>query len=369
MYPSPQQDGMIGSYRGVRVLITGHTGFKGGWLASWLLAEGAEVMGLALAPEAGQPNLFDALGLASRMGSVIADIRDLEAVQDTVAAFRPDIVFHLAAQALVRRSYADPLGTFAVNVMGTAHVLEAARRTESVRAFVCVTSDKCYANREWVWGYRETDPLGGRDPYSASKAAAEIVAASYRQALVPDGRLRIATARGGNVIGGGDWSPDRLVPDLVRAIAAREPLVLRNPDAIRPWQHVLELVRGYLMLGGRLLAGEDGALGAWNFGPARESEVAVSRLIEQALSVWGRERTELRVEPSPLGEAGILKLDTAKADALLGWRPVLGFADSVRLTLDWYRRHSTGTASARDLVDEQIGAYRRLCGAAPAAED
>lgn len=360
---------MIGSYRGIRVLVTGHTGFKGAWLASWLLADGAEVMGLALAPEAGQPNLFDALGLATRMDSVLADIRDPEAVREAVATFRPQIVFHLAAQALVRRSYADPLGTFAINVMGTAHVLEAARSVESVRAFVCVTSDKCYENREWVWGYRESDPLGGKDPYSASKAAAEIVAASYRQALVPEGRLQIATARGGNVIGGGDWSPDRLIPDLIRAIAAEEPLVLRNPGAVRPWQHVLELVRGYLMLGDRLLAGGDGAAGAWNFGPARESEVPVGRLVEEALSVWGHGRTDLQVEPSALAEAGILKLDTAKADAQLGWRPVLGFTDSVRLTMDWYRRHGAGAARAHDLVDEQIRAYRRLCEPRPDAED
>ncbi|MGU3666188.1 CDP-glucose 4,6-dehydratase [Methylobacterium sp. A49B] len=357
---------MIGSYSGIRVLVTGHTGFKGAWLASWLLADGAEVMGLALAPEPGRPNLFEALDLASRMGCVMADIRDPQVVQDAVAAFRPQIVFHLAAQALVRRSYADPLGTFAVNVMGTAHVLEAARSVESVRAFVCVTSDKCYENREWVWGYRENDPLGGKDPYSASKAAAEIVAASYRQALAP-GRLRIATARGGNVIGGGDWSQDRLVPDLVRAIETGEPLVLRNPGAIRPWQHVLELVRGYLMLGDRLLAGDDGAAGAWNFGPARESEVAVGRLVEEALGVWGKERTDLRVQPSELAEAGILKLDTAKADARLGWRPMLGFSDSVRLTMDWYRRHSAGAVRARDLVDEQISAYRRLCKPGPDA--
>lgn len=349
------------TYRGVRVLVTGHTGFKGAWLAAWLLAEGAEVMGLALAPEAGRPSLFADLDLAGRIASRFVDIRDAEAVQAAVAAFRPQVVFHLAAQALVRRSYVDPLATFAVNVMGTAHVLESARRTDSVRAVVCVTSDKCYDNREWVWGYRETDPLGGKDPYSASKAAAEIVAASYRQALLPGGP-RLATARGGNVIGGGDWSEDRLVPDLVRAVRAGAPLVLRNPGAVRPWQHVLELLHGYLLLGARLLDGDDRAAGAWNFGPARSGEVAVGCLVEAALAAWGGSRSPIpvRVEPSAVAEAGILKLDTAKAEAALGWRPLLDFERTVRLTMDWYRGYSDSPASARGLVESQIADYRRL---------
>ncbi|AWN34429.1 CDP-glucose 4,6-dehydratase [Methylobacterium radiodurans] len=347
-------------YRDVRVLLTGHTGFKGAWLAAWLLAEGAEVMGLALAPEPGRPSLFEELDLARRIESRFVDIRDAEAVQAAVAAFRPQVVFHLAAQALVRRSYADPLATFAVNVMGTAHVLEAARRTDSVRAVVCVTSDKCYDNREWVWGYRETDPLGGKDPYSASKAAAEIVAASYRQALVPGDRLRLATARGGNVIGGGDWSEDRLVPDLVRAIRAGTPLVLRKPGAVRPWQHVLELLHGYLLLGARLLDGDARAAGAWNFGPARSGEVAVGRLVEAALAAWGGDPIPVRIEPSAVAEAGILKLDTAKAEAGLAWRPLLDFARTVQLTMDWYRGHDADPAAARFLVETQIAGYRRL---------
>ncbi|MBP2493761.1 CDP-glucose 4,6-dehydratase [Methylobacterium sp. PvP062] len=359
----------LARYRGTRVLVTGHTGFKGAWLVAWLLDQGAEVMGLALGPPTDRPSLFRDLALADRMRSAVVDIRDAEAVREAVAAFRPEIVFHLAAQALVRRSYADPLETFAVNVMGTAHVLEAARHTDSVRAVVCVTSDKCYENREWVWGYRESDPLGGKDPYSASKAAAEIVAGSYRQALMPGSRLRLATARGGNVIGGGDWSEDRLVPDLVRAIRSRAPLVLRNPDAVRPWQHVLELLHGYLLLGARLLAADDAAVGAWNFGPARASEVAVRRLVEQALAAWGGDPIPVQIEASALREAGILKLDAAKAEAELGWRPRLGFARTVRLTMEWYRDYSARPTDARALVEAQIAEYARIAAASGHADE
>jgi CDP-glucose 4,6-dehydratase len=354
---------MINTYRGRRVLVTGHTGFKGAWLASCLLREGAEVAGLALAPEQGGPNLCRDLGLESRIRSEIIDIRNFDAVATAVEDFQPEIVFHLAAQSLVRRSYADPLGTFSVNVMGTAHVLEAARRTGTVRAVVCVTSDKCYENREWVWGYREADPLGGKDPYSASKAAAEIVAASYRQALLGGSGLRLATARGGNVIGGGDWSEDRLIPDLVRAIQARVPLVLRHPEAVRPWQHVLELLHGYLLLGERLLAGDDEAVGAWNFGPTRASEVPVKRLVAQALEAWGGDPIPVHVEPSIVGEAGILKLDTAKAEAKLGWRPAFDFATTVERTMAWYRAYSESPATARDLVEAQIAAYQCIVAA------
>ncbi|WP_456684561.1 CDP-glucose 4,6-dehydratase [Bradyrhizobium sp. P5_C11_2] len=360
---------MFNSYRGVRVLVTGHTGFKGAWLASCLLRDGAEVAGLALAPEPDRFNLFRDLDLGSRMRSEIVDIRDFDAVQTALGGFRPEIVFHLAAQSLVRRSYADPLGTFAVNAIGTAHVLEAARHTETVRAVVCVTSDKCYENREWVWGYRETDPLGGKDPYSASKAAAEIVASSYRQTLLTGSGLRLATARGGNVIGGGDWSEDRLVPDLVRAIRARAPLVLRHPEAVRPWQHVLELLHGYLLLGERLLAGDDGAAGAWNFGPPRASEVTVRRLVEQALAAWGGEPIPVVIEPATVAEASILKLDTAKAEANLGWRPSLDFASTVQKTMIWYRSYCEEPTAARDLVETQIAAYRRAVAAAPSGRN
>lgn len=342
------------AYRGRRVLVTGHTGFKGGWLCWWLQRLGCDLAGLSLAPEAGRPSLFAASRLEAAMTSVIGDIRDAELVARTVAAHRPEIVFHLAAQPLVRRSYRDPLETFSSNVMGTAHVLEAVRGCDSVRAVVCVTTDKVYQNEEWAWGYRESDRLGGKDPYSASKAAAELVAASYRHLYDADGRVGLATARGGNVVGGGDWSEDRLVPDLVRALLAHETVVLRNPGAVRPWQHVLELVRGYLMLGERLLAGQ--AAAAWNFGPGHGNEVTVERLVNRFFAAWGDAAPPIEIVPSALTETHFLKLDNARAREVLGWSPVLDIAATLTLTADWYRRHAAGD-DAHALVDEQIGAF------------
>jgi CDP-glucose 4,6-dehydratase len=348
----------VRSFKGERVLVTGHTGFKGAWLSTWLLADGVELAGLSLAPQTDRPSLFADLDLDRRMASTIGDIRDFGVVCAAFEAFRPTVVFHLAAQALVRRSYADPLQTFGSNVMGTAHVLEAARSCDSVKALVCVTTDKVYENREWCWGYREIDPLGGKDPYSASKAAAEMVASAYIQTLMPSGRLKMAIARGGNVVGGGDWSEDRLVPDVIRSAAAGQPLTLRNPGAIRPWQHVLELVRGYLVLGGRLLDGDASAVAAWNFGPNPENEVEVGALVEAMRRRWGEGAPQVRVEPSPLKEANYLRLDIAKAAAGLDWRPALGFAETVALTADWYRAYQADPSQARALVEQQIAAYR-----------
>ncbi len=353
------------SLRGVRAFVTGHTGFKGSWLCAWLKRDGAEAAGLALAPERdGQPNLFEAAAVARGMRSSIGDIRDFELVEREIGEFQPDIVFHLAAQPLVRRSYHDPLGTFSTNVMGTAHVLEAARRCGSVRAIVCVTTDKVYANKEWVWGYREDDPLGGADPYSASKAAAEIVAGSYRRSLLAlDGnRVALATARGGNVIGGGDWSQDRLVPDIVRFINAGQPIVLRNPGAIRPWQHVLELIGGYVTLGERLLAHPAQAGEAWNFGPGRDNEVDVERLTRHFAQAYGDESARIEVVPSPLKEAHFLRLDIAKSIALLGWRPRLGFARTIALTAEWYRGFHREGLAADALMARQIEAFSELGG-------
>ena len=325
--------------------MTGHTGFKGSWLVQWLKLEGAVVAGLALSPEQnGQPSLFEAANIADGMDSHLGDIRDFALVRRVFEAFQPELVLHLAAQALVRRSYRDPVGTVATNVMGTVHILEAARQTPSVRALVCVTTDKCYENKEWVWGYRETDPLGGKDVYSASKAACEMVAHAYRQSLLPldQDRMALATARGGNVIGGGDWSEDRLVPDIVRTLNADQTLVLRNPKAVRPWQHVLELINGYLTLGHLLLEEPARAAGAWNFGPERGNEVEVERLARAFGTIYGKGRLAIEVQPSPLAEAGLLKLDITKATAQLPWKPHLDFEQTIALTAGWYRDFRAG---------------------------
>lgn len=349
-----------GYFKGKGVLVTGHTGFKGAWLAHWLKSEGAHVAGISLAPEDdGQPNLFLAADVAKGMESTFCDIRDLAAIEAVFQRFRPELVLHLAAQALVRRSYRDPVGTVATNVLGTAHVLEAARRCASVRGVVCVTTDKCYENKEWVWGYRENDPLGGKDLYSASKAGAEIVAHAYRQSLLPlDGnRMALATARGGNVIGGGDWSEDRLVPDIVRALNAGTPLVLRNPQATRPWQHVLELLNGYLTLGRLLIEDPTLASGAWNFGPDRGNEVTVERLADGFGPAYSGGKVRIEVTPSELAEAHALKLDIAKTTSMLPWKPNLNFDQTIALTAAWYRGFHREGRGAATMLSEQIDGY------------
>jgi CDP-glucose 4,6-dehydratase len=351
---------MFGEYKGRRVFISGHSGFKGSWLALWLRQKEATVLGMALPPEEGRLSLFDTAQVGKHVASVFADIRDFSAVEKLLSDFQPEIIFHLAAQALVRRSYRDPIGTFASNIMGTAHILEAARKTPSVEAIVCVTTDKVYRNRERDQGYREEDELGGKDPYSASKACAELVAGVYMQTLLPLDGAALATARGGNVVGGGDWSEDRLIPDLVRSLADSQDIVLRNPGAIRPWQHVLELCSGYLQLASCLLQDRAKAIGAWNFGPDRENEVEVEVLTKDFIKAWGRPESCVRVEPADLPEAGVLKLDNTKARQVLGWRPVLGYARTIRWTADWYSAFYEKRKSATDLVFEQIRAFEEL---------
>lgn len=335
-------------YRGRRVLLTGHTGFKGSWLALWLQSLGAEVTGVALRPDT-QPNHWDLLALD--MDSRVLDIRDAAALAAVVREVSPEVVFHLAAQPLVRASYADPLATWSTNVMGTAHLLEALRPVPALRAVVVVTSDKCYENREWQRGYRETDALGGHDPYSASKAATELLAASYRRAFFePAGQVLLATARAGNVIGGGDWAADRLIPDLVRAIAAGQPLAVRAPGAVRPWQHVLDPLSGYLLLGERLLQGEAAAATAWNFGPDADAGHTVAQVLEQFTDLWPG--AAWRHQPGPqVHEAGLLRLDSAKARAELGWRPVWGLDVALAATARWYQAQATTSvlSSARQL--------------------
>lgn len=338
---------------GRRVLLTGHTGFTGGWLARWLTTIGAEVHGLALAPE-GTPNLCDAAGIAGLVRHRLGDIRDAATVDRAVAEARPEIVFHLAAQPLVRRSYRQPVETFAVNVMGTAHVLDAARR-HGAKAAVVVTTDKVYRNRERPEPYAEDDELGGKDPYSASKAAAELVAASWRASFGTEG-LAIATARGGNIVGGGDWSEDRLVPDFARAVLGQSALVLRNPQATRPWQHVLALCHGYLVLGAALLERPDEVVGGWNFGPDASGVVPVGDVVRRLSAAW--RAPPVCIEPSPLAEAQLLALDSARARDRLGWRPPWDLDHVLQRTAEWYRGFHDGNEPAGGLLQRQIDAYR-----------
>jgi CDP-glucose 4,6-dehydratase len=346
-------------WRGRSVLVTGHTGFKGGWLVAWLLEMGARVTGLGLAPDT-HPSFFERCGLKNHMTSLIGDIRDHAMLRTAVDAAQPEIVFHLAAQSLVRRSYSDPLETFAVNVMGTAHVLDAVRFVPSVRALVIVTSDKCYENREWVWGYRENEPIGGHDPYSASKGCAELVTNAYRNAYFSkaSASVGVATVRAGNVIGGGDWAADRLVPDAARALSNNAVLIIRNPHAVRPWQHVLEPIAGYLMLAERLYDEASRWAGAWNFGPSEETTVPVSMIADLMIKHWGKGRWEhLAITDAP-HEAHYLKLDCAKARAMLGWKPVLTLEEAIVLTVVWYRAAlMTNSNDLLELTRTQLRSY------------
>ena len=331
-------------YRGTQVFVTGHTGFKGSWLCEWLLSLGAHVTGYSLPPET-RPALFEQLGLARRLVHHEADVRDAEGLAACLRASAPDFVFHLAAQPLVRESYAKPRATFDVNGMGTLYVLEALRELSKPCAAVFVTTDKCYENREWVHGYREEDPLGGRDPYSASKAVAELIIHSYRQSFFPETHpVRIASARAGNVIGGGDWAKDRIVPDCVRALARHEAIPVRNKTATRPWQHVLEPLSGYLWLAA-CLAHPALARGAplarltagFNFGPTHESNRTVAELVGEILRHWPGQWQD-RSDPHAVHEANLLQLSTDKAHALLGWSPVWNFPEAIEKTIGWYRQ-------------------------------
>jgi CDP-glucose 4,6-dehydratase len=327
-------------WRGRRVLVTGHTGFKGGWLSLWLQQLGADVCGVALPPP-GDPSIFTEARVALAMRSDMADIRDFERVAAILREHRPEVVFHMAAQPLVRRSYEDPVATYATNVMGTVNVLESVRRCESVRAVVVITTDKCYENKEWVWPYRETDRLGGYDPYSNSKACAELVVSAYRSSFFSPAEysrhgVAIASARAGNVIGGGDWSEGRLVPDIMRAFAANQVLRIRNPHAVRPWQHVLEPLSGYLTLAEKLFQEGVQYDDAWNFGPEHSDAKPVEWIVRELADIWsGDVRWELDKTAQP-HEAATLKLDWSKAATYLGWRPKLGLKEALRITAEWY---------------------------------
>lgn len=342
---------------GRRVFLTGHTGFKGSWLALWLQRMGAQVTGYALPPVT-TPNLFSMVGIEPLLaGHCIADIRDGDRLNTAMQAAAPELVLHLAAQPLVRASYRDPLETWETNVLGTVRLLEAVRHTPSVKAVLVVTTDKCYRNNEWVWGYRESDHLGGHDPYSASKAATELVVASYRQSFLMQQGVLLATARAGNVIGGGDWSEDRLIPDAARAVADNRPLLIRSPDATRPWQHVLDALHGYLLLAEQLLIGNTIAADAWNFGPDASDNVTVATVLNGLQAHWPELDWQVAKDAAAPHEAGFLYLDSSKARRLLGWQPRWKLSETLRLTADWYRRILVNPAAARAVADEQISAF------------
>lgn len=346
-----------GAYHGRRVLITGHTGFKGSWLSEWLLSLGAKVTGFALEPPT-DPSLFEELRLADRMTHVVGDVRDSMEVAHVFREARPEIVFHLAAQPLVRLSYQAPVETYEVNVMGTVNVLEAMRGCSDLRAAVIVTSDKCYENRETGQAYHEDDCLGGHDPYSSSKGCAEIVTGAYRRSFFgPASPVAIASARAGNVIGGGDWAADRIVPDCIRALGAGEPIVVRNPDAVRPWQHVLEPLAGYLHLGSRLLAGGHDYDGVWNFGPEAQGTVRVREIVDAIIAAWGSgEWTSPSRTGTEVHEARLLALSIEKARQQLGWSPIWDTAETMATTARWYAGRHDGE-DVRTLTDNDIEAY------------
>lgn len=334
-----------GFYRGKRVLVTGHTGFKGSWLSIWLHSLGAEVVGLALDPYSERDN-YVLSGIGKKIKADLrGDIRDGEALKAVFARYRPEIVFHLAAQPLVRLSYEIPVETYQVNVMGTIHVLEAIRSCPDVRVGVMVTTDKCYENREQIWGYRENEPMGGHDPYSSSKGAAEIAISSWRRSFFEPGKWEkhgksIASVRAGNVIGGGDWAKDRILPDCIRALEAGEPIGIRSPRSVRPWQHVLEPLSGYMLLAKKMWENPGQYEEAWNFGPRMEGVVPVWDVAGMVIEAYGRgERRDLS-DPDALHEARLLMLDISKAKFRLGWEPRLDIRQSIALTVDWYKRYA-----------------------------
>ncbi|HVJ05853.1 MAG TPA: CDP-glucose 4,6-dehydratase [Candidatus Saccharimonadales bacterium] len=329
----------INFWKSRKVFVTGHTGFKGSWLALWLLSMGAEVCGYALDPPT-EPSLYKLLDLDGQFKSVRGDIRDLALLETAMRDFQPEVVFHLAAQPLVRLSYQNPVETYSTNVLGTVHILDAVRRTPSVRSVVMITSDKCYENNEWHWPYREQDAMGGHDPYSSSKGCAELVVSAYRHSFFPpEGDVAVASARAGNVIGGGDWALDRLVPDIARAWGSGKPAIIRNPDAVRPWQHVLEPLSGYMVLAERLFLDGPAFAEGWNFGPADSEARSVGDLVSSLAKLWGHGASWSVIKPEEVQhEAHLLRLDSSKARAELGWSPRWNFDETLAHTIEWYKR-------------------------------
>lgn len=349
-------------WRDKRVFLTGHTGFKGGWLCLWLESMGAKVSGYALAPNT-EPNLFTLANVEAGLEkSFIADIRDLDALRSAMTASEPEVVFHMAAQPLVRYSYVNPVETYATNVMGTVNLLESVRSCPSVRAVVVVTSDKCYENKEWPWGYRENEPMGGHDPYSSSKGCAELVTASYRSSYFNPADYSIhgvalASGRAGNVIGGGDWALDRLIPDMLRAVIAGEPVVIRNPQAIRPWQHVLEPLRGYITLAEKMLEKGNFYSESWNFGPNDDDAKSVQWIVREMTNKWGNGASWKTDGQSHPHEAHYLKLDCSKAKARLNWQPHWSIDQTIEKIIDWHRAHLVGV-NMREFSLKQIQVYQ-----------
>lgn len=338
-------------YRGKTVLVTGDTGFKGSWLVIWLLHLGANVIGYAPLPKTERDN-YAICGLNKKITHIQGDIRDIENLSEVFSKHKPDIVFHLAAQALVLDSYKEPLYTYSTNIMGTANLFEAIRHTSSVKVAINVTSDKCYENRGWTYGYREIDPLGGNDPYSASKAASEIITHSYIHSFFNrDDRASIASARAGNVIGGGDWADNRIFPDCMRALLNNDAIIIRNAKAVRPWQHVLEPLSGYLTLGSLLYTDGKAYSGAWNFGPLSKNMVSVKQLVEETIKQWGDGKYIIAREPDNRLEANILHLDISKAVNKLGWRPVLDFKQTIQFAIDEYRIDDKST---EDVFNQRV---------------
>lgn len=343
-------------WQGKRVFLTGHTGFKGSWLSLWLQSLGAQVHGLGLEPTT-SPNLFAVAQVAAGMAShTLGDIRDLATVQKAMHAAQPDIVIHMAAQSLVRLSYTEPVETYATNVMGTVHVLEAARSTPSVKAIVVVTTDKCYENKEWAWGYRENEPMGGHDPYSNSKGCAELVTSAYRNSFLHSSGIAVASARAGNVIGGGDWATDRLMPDILRAFEQNLPVTIRNPHATRPWQHVLEPLSGYLTLAEHLYTQGQAYAEGWNFGPKDDDAQPVQWIVEHMVNSWGKGASWQQDDGVHPHEANYLKLDISKAKARLGWQPSWPLLTALEKITTWHQAY-LATTNMHDFTMQQIANY------------
>lgn len=347
-------------WKGKKVFITGHTGFKGSWLSLWLQHAGAHICGYSLAPPT-NPSLFELARVSENMVSINGDIRDREALATAVEKNSPDIVLHLAAQPLVRLSYKDPVGTFDTNVMGTVNLLEAVRRVDSVKVLLCITSDKCYQNREWYWGYREDEAMGGHDPYSSSKGCSELVVSAYRQSFFASkSDTLIATARAGNVIGGGDWAQDRIIPDVMKAFMQSEPVIIRNPDAIRPWQHVLEPLNGYLKLVEQLWDHGSSFAEGWNFGPHDSDAKTVGWIVENLTRLWADGAGWINdTAGGHPHEATYLKLDSSKAKMLLKWSPVMNISKALEMTVEWYRAFNN-QQDMREVTLDQIACYERI---------